>query len=164
MLEAYYRSLIKQKGGCGYIAITDGQIAGFVCGVWDPSLVKTTLIKDQWKNLLVASLQVLLHSPKLIINILSRLSIFRKTEKDALLRGYELRPIVVEEKLRGTQVASLLVSALATDASKRGYSSIYLLTEQDNIAANKFYQKQGFESQGIIVRSKIVYEYYTRGL
>lgn len=164
MLEAYYRTLIKQKGGCGYVAISDGQISGFVCGVWDPSLVKTTLIKDQWKNLLSASLQALYHSPKLFINILSRFSIFQKKERDAMLEGYELRPIVIDEKLRGTQVASLLVTALTMDARKRGYQSIYLLTEQDNIAANKFYQKQEFENHGMIARSKQNYLYYTRGL
>jgi len=163
-LQTYYNTLIKQKGGCGYVAITNNKIAGFVCGIWDPTIVKSNLVKEHWESLLITSFQVLFHSPKLIVDLVSRLIKTQKEEYSNLLGGYELRPIVVDETFRGTEVASLLVSELAMDAKKRGYSSIYLLTEQDNIPANKFYQKHEFKYQGTIIKSKQDYAYYTRRL
>lgn len=161
MLQAYYSVLAIQKGGCGYLALNGSQIAGYICGVWDPNEVKSYLFIIKWKSLLGVSFGLLFKSPKVIIALVSRIfgSFRKKTDKS--LEGYELRPIVVDEAFRGTQVASLLVAALAMDARKRGYSSMFLLTEVDNIPANKFYQKQGFENKGIIVRSKQEYIYYS---
>lgn len=164
MLEAYYRALITQKGGCGYVALVGTRLAGYVCGVWNSSAVKKTLIIDQWSCLLGAAIQSSWQSPMLWVDLLSRLPVIRKTNNRPPIEGYELRPIVVDEGFRGTGVAPSLISKLTSDARNRGYTFIFLATERDNIPANKFYQKQGFESMGTVMKPRQEYIYYTKHL
>ncbi len=62
--------------------------------------------------------------------------------------GYELRPIVVSAEYRGRDVAPLLLKVLMRDARERGFSTIHLYTEENNIPALRFYQKSGFQTIG----------------
>ncbi len=159
LLKHYYQAICKGKGACGYIVQQDGQILGYVCGVWDPALLQKTMLRHFWFQLgFWALLQILLR-PALVIDFLSR---FRKADKISGSNepGYELRPIVVVPEARGTGIASALVKKLISDADQRGYSKIHLYTERDNLAANSFYRKFGFALVRQETRAGEVYLHY----
>lgn len=144
LLEVYYSTLTEQVGGCGYVAVDDNNVAGYICGVWDPKKLRKILLKKHWWPLLINSIKLLGLNPNLIIDYASRF--LKKDDYNDIIdsEGYELRPIVVDGAYHGSQVSSMLVAQLFSDARKRGYKSIFLITEVDNLPANKFYKKQGF--------------------
>ncbi len=164
LLRAYYENLIQQEGGCGYTAVSDGRVAGFVCGIWNAALVKKTLVRGYWRSLLSAAIQALILSPRIVLGLISRLFDADKIDAGIIPEGYELRPIVVDPAFRGSDAAPALVTALGEDARDRGFGSIFLITELDNIAANKFYMKQGFIGTGVFVRSGQEYQCYIKEL
>ena len=59
-------------------------------------------------------------------------------------RGY-LKRMYLNEKYRGKGISQKLLTTLIDFAKNKGYKTIFLGTEEKNIVANKFYQKEGFE-------------------
>jgi ribosomal protein S18 acetylase RimI-like enzyme len=88
----------------------------------------------------------------------------QKVKKPFPKSGYELRPIVVSTSERGSGLAAKLVNVLVDDARKRGFGEIYLITEQDNIAANAFYPKLDFHMAGEVKSLGQLYYIYERSL
>jgi len=97
--------------------------------------------------------------PVLISDFLTRFQPPAKSSNQAI-NGYQLRPIVVVPASRGTGLASELVQTLLRDAARRGYSKIFLYTEAENIPANKFYTKFGFNFVNQESHSKQIYRRY----
>ncbi len=56
-----------------------------------------------------------------------------------------LRRMYVDKMHRGTGVADKLVTALLEFAREKGYREMYLTTIEDLIAAQKFYERVGFQ-------------------
>lgn len=163
-LRLYYETICQEEGGIGFVVMTNKQVAGFICGIWNPSLVRKNLITRQWKSLILSSIRSLFSTPALIGELFHRLTDLTKRVESSPLQGYELRPIVIAENFRGSEAGSLLVSALLKDAKERGRASIFLITEQDNMAANRFYKKQGFEQEATFRKTNQDYIIYTHTL
>jgi ribosomal protein S18 acetylase RimI-like enzyme len=163
LLEAYYAALVSSGGACGYVAEGGDQVLGFVCGVWQPSLVRVTLLKTHWSTLLVWGAVQVLVRPQLIQEFARRL---RGPAQHPLLpeSGYELRPIVVAATARRGGIGKQLVEALLVDAARRGFDRVYLVTEEDNVAANAFYHKLGFHLGGRTEGPDVVYFHYEYSL
>ena len=162
LLSVYYRALALGKGGCGYVAISsDGEVLGFVCGIWDSASVRGNLMRAHWSRLAVLGGLYVLSRPKILPDVLRRVS-SRSTEKEAshASADYELRPIAVRRDRQGSGVADQLMQRLLEDARVRGFRSVILKTETDNGRANSFYVRQGFA----VERMANGYNHYRRSL
>jgi len=144
LLKCYYEIMLNSDAACGYVAVEKDDVAGFVCGVWNPERLRSALLKQHLPKLLFwGSLQVLVR-PTMLVQFADRF--FSSTDDNEKLAhvGYELRPIVVDSRFRGTGTAEHLVHYLIQDAAQRGFKKLFLYTEDDNAAANAFYRKVGF--------------------
>jgi ribosomal protein S18 acetylase RimI-like enzyme len=163
LLRAYYTTLATGAGGSGFVAQEGDELLGFVCGIFDPPRLKKQLLKGQAMRLAVwGGLAVLTH-PGLLFDLASRL-LQRGQDYPGVPTGYELRPIVVSPAARGQGVAYALLSALLADAAGRGFDRINLYTEEDNLIANRFYQKNAFQKTGEFSRAGRLYSCYERML
>ena len=160
LLERYYGTVSTGRGATGFVALNGTEVAGYVCGVWDPALVKRGLVRRHWVPLLLWGGVHLVTNPSVLRRFLPARSSGQEVSGETLT-GYELRPIVVAPSSRGTGAAMLLLDALAAHAADRGFDSIYLLTEPDNLAANKFYMNTGFSVTGHAARSGADYLVYS---
>lgn len=154
LLEAYYAALVQSDGGCGYVAEQMGPagapngvvVVGYVCGVWEPAAVRSTLLGAQWPRLAFwTSAQVLIR-PRLVVELVGRWR--NAVRKPAARQAYELRPIVVDAAMRRRGIGAQLVDALLADASRRGFRQVHVFSEKDNVAANAFYRRIGFRCAG----------------
>ena len=160
LLRAYYATIAKGTGACGYVAEDDGAVVGYVCGIWEASKVYSTLLRRYWPELVAWYIAQLAIHPALIASCIGRIRglLGRPDDSDAI--GYELRPIVVAPAARGTGIAFELAATLLADAGRRGFQNIHLFTEVDNMAANAFYRKVGFLPTGSVCRANISYIRY----
>jgi GNAT superfamily N-acetyltransferase len=148
-------------GACGYVAEDDGLVVGYVCGVWEPSLVRSVLLKRHWPEVVFWGTAQLVVHPAFITSFVARIR--ELLDRPGVAEtGYELRPIVVAPSVRGTGIAYELVATLLADAGRRGFKHMYLFTELDNLAGNAFYRKVGFSPSGIVYRSGVSYVRYKR--
>lgn len=150
LLEAYYAALVQSDGGSGYVAeqmgpagARNGVVVGYVCGVWEPAAVRSTLLGGQWLRLAFwTSAQVLIR-PRLAIELVGRWRAAAERQT-AAWQAYELRPIVVDAAMRRQGIGAQLLAALLADASRRGFRQVHVFAEADNVAANAFYCGTGF--------------------
>ena len=163
LLTAYYTALSNGAGASSFVAQSGGEIIGFVCGIFDPLRFKIFLLKNQALRLAIWGTVAVLDRPALLFNLAPR--VFQRGQDDPKSPpGYELRPIVVSPASRGQGVAGALLSALLADASERGFDRIHCYTEEDNLSANLFYQKNAFRKTGEFLRAGRLYSCYERGL
>jgi len=161
LLTRYYQAVAREIGACGYTAKQDGHLLGFVCGVWQPRLLRNHLLRSEWAALSWWAIWQVMAKPTLLLNLLKR-GLKPDAEESMPLDGYELRPIVVSPEARGRGVARLLVETLWDDANRRGFSRVFLYTEENNISAQALYQKTGFSLIGKQIRGGATYLYYER--
>lgn len=160
LLKHYYRAVCLERGAAGYAGLIDGQLAGYVCGVWDPGEVRSVMLRTQWVGLLGWGTLQVLTKPGLIRQLAGRVDSEPEEISQRQETGYELRPIVVDSKARGSGLAYQLTMRLLSDARTRGFAHIHLFTEIENIPAQRFYQKSGFNQTGTIVRNGQTYLRY----
>ena len=161
LLALYYQKVREGWGGCGYVALQEGQIVGYTCGIWDGQTLRKNLISSAWFKIgFWAAMQAVIR-PIMVLDLVRRFT-QPKSKQAETTHGYELRPIVVSPEARGSGVAVQLVDALMHDAAGRGYPYIYLYTKLENSRANAFYRKTGFHSVGQELRSGQVYCRYER--
>jgi ribosomal protein S18 acetylase RimI-like enzyme len=175
LLQTYYAALVQSDGGSGFVAeqmgpagAQHGAVVGYVCGLWDPAAVRSTLLRDalraQWPKLAFwTGLQVLIR-PRLISELVGR---WRVAERRPVPRqAYELRPIVVDATMRRNGIGAQLVDALLADASRRGFRQVHVFAEEGNVAANAFYREIGFrcaERENKQGAARLRYEYTLPG-
>lgn len=156
LLTLYYKALQLSNGGVIFVARNFDGVYGYVCGLWNAKLVRQFLIKTYWPNLIWLGGVLVLTQKSTLFNLFTRFSddkaISQNKETDL---GYELRPIVVGPNFRGTGVSALLLERLCVDARDRGFDSIFLYVEENNLAAQKFYEKRGF-----VIRGKEIHDRY----
>lgn len=143
LLICYYDTLAKSDVACGYVAIEHDRVLGFVCGVWDFAQLHSSLLKRKLPSLLLWNMLRILSIRQFSKQLLRTLDSQNRNRHSPA--EYELRPIVVDTQFRGTGVAKLLVDRLIVDAAERGFEQLFLHTEEDNISANAFYHKLGFQ-------------------
>ena len=158
LLRQYYQAVSTEQGATGYVAIHKNKVNGYVCGVWDAAQLRKTLLLRSGVTVLFWGIMQILQKPSLVPGFLSRLKESENLSSPG--NGYELRPIVVSPELRGSGLAADLTNRLLQDAAQRGFSKIYLFTEQDNQSANRFYQRFGFKQVSEISRSGQIYIHY----
>jgi ribosomal protein S18 acetylase RimI-like enzyme len=159
LLQTYYTALVQSAGACGFVAEEERTVIGYVCGVWKPTAVRATLLKDDWPSLAFWGMAQMLICPHLAADLVRRLQGAAKGSRSTET-GYELRPIVVAPAARGSGIAAQLTNVLLADAARRGFTHVYLFAEEDNATANAFYRKVGFRLSGQKIEAGIVYLQY----
>ncbi|MBN1430542.1 MAG: GNAT family N-acetyltransferase [Anaerolineae bacterium] len=161
LLRLYYASLAEADGACGFVAIVDKQVVGYVCGVWDKSAIYQVLLRRYCVAFFILnSLHVLVNPTVLLLQLRQMIAHTKEQNDDG--DGYELRPIVVAKASRGSGLAEELVSVLFQDARQRGFGRLFLVTEIDNQAANSFYRKLDFMETNTFMRNGTRYIRYER--
>lgn len=161
LLWAYYRAVVSSQGVCGYVAEDNGIILGYVCGIWKAEVVRARLLRNSWLDLSFWLTLQAFTSPTFITSMVGRVQESSNGSTPSCA-GYELRPIVVAPPARGSGVAAQLVTILLADAAQRGFKRIFLHVETDNLIAQAFYRKVGFERVRTIRKSGIWYERFER--
>jgi ribosomal protein S18 acetylase RimI-like enzyme len=69
-----------------------------------------------------------------------------------------LEDMVIAPDERGSGTGSALITHALEYAEKKGCKRITLLTDHDNVQAQRFYQKQGFERSSMFVYRKMLDE------
>ena len=153
LLQAYYAALVQSDGGSGFVAeqmgplgAGHGAVVGYACGLWDPTVVRSTLLRAalsaQWLRLVLWGGVHVLVRPRLVVELVGR---WRTAEKESAPRqAYELRPIVVDAAMRRNGIGFQLVDTLLADACRRGFQQVHVFAEETNVAANAFYRRIGF--------------------
>lgn len=65
-----------------------------------------------------------------------------------------LEDLVVADDQRGLGVGRALVEAATAEASSRGWARITLVTDHDNAAVQRLYERAGFERSSMVVFRK----------
>jgi ribosomal protein S18 acetylase RimI-like enzyme len=154
--------LSHQAGACGFVAIESNKIIGYVCGIWEPKVLRRELFRSQWLKLGWWIIIQAINKPSVFFNLIRRYQNSTSIEDEG--SAYELRPIVVLPEYRRKGVAGLLLNILIEDAARRGFDRIILYTEDDNIAAQSFYIKEKFNLVTIVSRNGTIYHRYERKL
>src|SRR5919197_617047 len=142
LLKIYYEVIARQRCGIGFVIVKDGNLAGYICGIWDRAAIKRLLMK-KWFSLAFYGFLQSLQVPRAIPGFFTRL-LHPRTTNILKMEGYELRPIVVLPGYRGQGIADQLMQRLLNDAKRRGFKQVFLVVEIDNVTADKFYTKLGF--------------------
>jgi ribosomal protein S18 acetylase RimI-like enzyme len=144
LLRLYYLSLIRSGGGAGFVARSEQQLSGFICGVWDPARIRHVLLSQYGPVGAGLGLAHLLLKPGGGTSLLRRLIGWTYGDPPGCPGQYELRPIVVVPEAQGSGVAHELVCVLVEDAIERGFDRIVAFTKASDERANRFYLKEGF--------------------
>ena len=167
LLTRYYLAICSHQGANGFVALEDGALAGFICGVWNASEVQSTLLRSYGVQMAWWSLCQLFAEPALIDEFISRFLTVQShapiIETHEESNQLELRPIVVIPEARGTGVAQQLISRLREDARELGFRTIYLYTEPFNFPAQRLYTKVGFQEIGYRILRSSEYIYFELG-
>jgi ribosomal protein S18 acetylase RimI-like enzyme len=161
LLTMYYAEVAAGAGASGYIAELDGEVVGYVCGVWQPRKLHRLLVKGHWPKLILWGAAQHIERPVVLAKNLRRIcAVFRRSGPSD--NGYELRPIVVSSALHGSGISGRLVKALLADAAIRGFDRVHLYVDVNNYAAIRFYEKQNFQRAGLKDENGIGYIRYER--
>ena len=151
-LQQMYSSYISHADSGIYVASLNGKTIGFLSYSKNMSNLYKFMIKKKLISFAWYSLGAFFRKPKAFMRIIRAFlkpGESRREEKYVELSSIGVLP---EEKTKG--VGSLLISKLKENVDYNQYEYISLETDADNnVAANKFYLKNGF---------KLVKEYQTR--
>jgi ribosomal protein S18 acetylase RimI-like enzyme len=160
ILKLYYSILLEGIGGCCYVGEENDEVYGYVVGIWAPDKLRKQLILKKFLHLLFWIICQIYVKPSVIKIFYIRI---RGGEKSEVMHiYYELRPIVVDPIKRGTSLARNLVYRLVKDAKERNFSDIYLYVDPDNVVAQHFYRKMGFEAISSQTNSRLHQKLYRK--
>ncbi|MCE5340995.1 MAG: GNAT family N-acetyltransferase [Planctomycetaceae bacterium] len=142
-VAALYQAITEDKNSFGFVAVENEKILGFVAFSLNLSrLYKYVALKKGFSFAFVLAKRMLsLHVIKKIWDNLFYPSKMKKMD----LPDAELLSIAVALEGRGRGIAKQLVDAGFEECRKRGINKVKVLVAADNEAANKLYQKCGFE-------------------
>jgi len=145
----YYRHLARHPGSCSFVAYDeDGTLAGCLLATLDRRAARKLSLPVIIRLLLAANIRLL--SPA-FINWLAR-GIYNKTQNRANHKKFpaaELFILAVAPAYQGEGLALRLVEAMEDFFRTKGLRKPYLiLTEKENLPANRFYEKLGAEFIG----------------
>lgn len=157
-VTALYKAIAQSKSSFGFTATENGQIAGFVAFTTDINeLYKSVIFKSGLKfAFLLAGKMLSFQKIKKIVETLLYPDRIKKLD----LPKAELLSIVVDKNEQGKGLASELVKAGLAECAKKNIDKVKVLVADENIAANKLYQKCGFDLAGQMENHGVVSNVY----
>ena len=155
-LRLLYKGFICHPTGISLVACAQGrpsEVLGFVVGTTQPQGFFAQLLRQRWMAFGFASLWPLLRRPGLVFAKLWSALFYRGESLPDQPSAALLSSLGVKPSQQGQRIGQQLVSAFLDHAQTAGAPAVYLTTDQsDNIKANQFYTKLGFELAGTCKR------------
>jgi dolichol-phosphate mannosyltransferase len=147
-LEALYTAILQDPGACGWVAIREDRLAGFLTASEDLHATERRLSRAvSLREKLSAGVRVLssLHD----MRDLFRHKLLAKYVRVRFGRPYStILTLGVSPLARGQGVAQSLVEEADAYFAMNGIRHYYVDTLEDNAAAQAFYRQSGFDSVG----------------
>jgi ribosomal protein S18 acetylase RimI-like enzyme len=152
LTRLYTGFMVHPDGIC--LVIRDGQrIDGFIAGTSNPQLFFRNLLLRNAVGLVAAAIPPLWRRPLAVGDRLLRAIVYRGEVPPRYPNAALISSIAVRPELSGSGAAGRLIDEFCKRAHLRACRQVYLLTDCDeNTAANRFYEKKGFEVESVIVR------------
>jgi len=150
LLEMYYACVAPKNGGMGFVACDQGQVVGFVVGVWDRRRILWTALR-RFPLRFVFWMSVEFGWNRTCACLRRRRRKNDTGEDGTTIStpvGCELRPLVVAATQRGRGLGALLCGRLLEEAAARGFYTVFLRVDRENVAAIRCYEKLGFRARG----------------
>lgn len=142
-VTALYESIAEDDNSFGFVAVEDDKVLGFVAFSTNLSkLYKYVILKKGFKFAFILARKLM--SVQAIKKVWANL-FYPKKMKQMDLPDAELLSIAVAPEGRGKGLAKQLTEAGFEECQKRGIDKVKVLVAAENQAANKLYQKCGFE-------------------
>ena len=143
----YYQNIFQNTNSCCFVALGDrDKVVGVIIGTVNCSEAKTMSPKKKIKLLMSANTRLL--SPFFLKWFLKGIvyKLINRNENLLNLPNSELVVITVDSDFRGTRLAYDLTEKMEDFMKENGNREPYMiLTEKDNLRANRFYSKIGAE-------------------
>jgi ribosomal protein S18 acetylase RimI-like enzyme len=147
-VTALYEAIAQNQMSFGFVAEEKGNVLGFVAFTTNLNkLYKFVVLKKGWRFALL--LIGKMFSLKRIKKVFETL-FYPNRVKKLNLPSAELLSIVVAEEGRGKKLGTQLLQKGFQECQKRRIEKVKVLVGEENIAANRLYQKCGFELVAII--------------
>ena len=141
-LSELYRGILGMRLGFGYVAVSAGQVAGFVLGSDDTSALFRTVMLRRAVPLGLRMVPAVVRHPGLLRKIIETFTY--PQQEGSVAVAAELVVIAVDARLRSKGVGAQLCDALDDDFRRRGIKQYKVTVNQSNDGANRFYLRQGF--------------------
>lgn len=143
-LKALYKGYLEDKYSGIIVAEDKGRLVGFIAYSKDYSRFFRELVKHHWIRFAVCSAGAAIRHPSFIMRLFRAFGKSKSVEKK---EDYvELASICVDPEIQGQGVGTMLIDHLKNMIDFETYEYISLETDADNnVRANRFYQKNGFE-------------------
>ena len=142
-LRLLYDSIVHHERGAAFVYLDNGEVAGFVAGVANPSGFYRALIKHRLPAFMWAAMGAAVRRPQIIPRLLRALLYPSQTptgESIGTLMSIGTRP-----NCQGRGIGKQLVDAFLAEMRRRNVRCVNLTTDRDNNdEVNAFYQRLGF--------------------
>lgn len=160
VLRILYEEVCSSDHFCGYVYLNNSnQVCGFIfASLADGSSFNRQVIRKRWDVLSFFIIKRFLYHPRLSVEIFRRLmSLLKDSLKGFLgsrsgIQNREGSPVsagipgvMLTPEYHGKGIAKELIQALLKDLKDKDIKEVCLSTGVDNMGANRFYQKMGFE-------------------
>jgi ribosomal protein S18 acetylase RimI-like enzyme len=153
-LNQLYRSFREVPSGVCVVALSDGEVVGFVAGTLQPEGFFRKLLRSRWAGFLFSGLRSLLKHP-LIVGARFLYAIRYRGESPEKLKGTGalLSSIAVKPQCVGRRVGSNLIDEFVSRAREAGCSYVFLTTDADeNEKVTGLYERYGFQRESFMTR------------
>ena len=146
-VTALYEAIVHSKSSFGFAIEESDKVVGFVTFTANlNNLYKTVVVKNGWRfAILLMSRICSVRQIKKICETLSYPFRVKKNTNKAELPSVELLSIVIDPKDCRIGLATQLVRKSLERCRQMGLDKVKVLVGANNIAANRLYQKCGFE-------------------
>ncbi len=144
LLKVFYRHFLSLPRRVGFIAMIDGETAGFIVAA-SPTEFFDPLIKDNFLKMLGYMLKAVFRNPGIVLYSLMAPFILKGKNAYAPVEGdAELLYIVVADGMRGKRVGARLVEETIEPLKALGFKRYVVKTLEKTEETNKFYLRNGF--------------------
>ena len=141
-LSLFYEECVRQEE-IACVAISQGQIAGFVMGSAHPAQFYAGLVKRRAPRFAVVALPAVIRQPRIALRVVRALG--KPREARRIDGTATLMSLGVAPDRHGQGVGRGLVAAFLEEARARGSSRVDLTTDKaSNEKTNEFYRRSGF--------------------
>lgn len=146
-LRAYYRTVLRHKGGILLVAEKDGLVSGFAAGFVDPVAFYRKMARRKWRFVLPVVVG-LLRNPRLLRRVLGGSQRVIRPEVPASWPSElacELSSIAVDPQRSRQGIGGQLLTSFLKCAASSGATCVFLTTDaENNDRVIRFYDKYGF--------------------
>lgn len=155
-LIRYYELILNYAGGIINVAVSNGQVIGFVAGFSEPSDFYALMSRCKLR-FGVAIIEGVLRNPLILADVVRNIISVQQGEKvlwNGKERAIELASIAVLNSFTGSGVGSELMASFLREVKIKGVNYVYLTTDaKGNMQVNRWYQKHGFLLSQVIKQS-----------